>query len=151
MGKHREVYLLDPYLECLFVLDVEDLITAAEIKNLIGSDSVDVIGFDSDHLIYFDDEGLRSGINHYTMLQGHPDPLVGKLLISHRDLTRSVVFISPLEFLDQLTCYKPVIDPVIESIETKEGRLTTYISAVTGFQTRIQATAFVIRHLDITT
>lgn len=151
MGKHREVYLLDPHLECLFILNVKELITAAEIKTLIGSDSVDVLGFDSDHLIYFDDEGLRSGINHYTMLEGHPDPLVGKLLIAHRDLTRSVVFISPVEFLARLRCYKPVIDPVIESIETKYGHLTTFISAVTGFQTRIQATPIVIRHLDMTT
>lgn len=133
----RKIYLLDPVEKTLFALDTYGCKTVADIKEMIDCESVDAIFFDSDHVLYFDDDGLKRGVDHYTMVDGHPDPLVGKLLIMHRELECSVLFTSPEIFLAKLRCYKPVLDPVIETVETVDGNVTKFLSAVTGFDTRI--------------
>ncbi|KAB0566156.1 hypothetical protein [Brucella pituitosa] len=145
----REIYLLDPLKRTLFILETSSCKTITEIKKAIDCESVDAILLDGEHVLYFDDEGLKPGIDNYTIIEGHPDPLVGKILIMHRELEESVLFADPQEILSKLRSYRPVVDPIIQIVETGSENITTFLSAVNGFTARIVEIDLVVRRLSM--
>ena len=85
----RIAYVLDPQMAVFRQAKLSEGEGFKAIKNEIGSDAIDTLHLDSDHSLFFDDEGLRGSITHYTMLEGHPDPLAGRLLLLLMIRTRS--------------------------------------------------------------
>ncbi len=145
----RVIYLLDPIKRTLFILETSSCRTITEIKKAIDCDSVDAVFIDGEHVIYFDDDGLKPGIDNYTIIDGHPDPFVGKIMIMHRELDESVLFADPQEILSKLRSYRSVIDPIIQTVETGSENITTFLSAVNGFTTRIVEIDLVVRRLSM--
>mgnify|MGYP001430075340 CR=1 FL=1 len=131
------VYVLDPVLAQFRAQLVPELSPDA-IREIIECTAVDSIPFDSEHTLYFDDEGLRNGLSHYTMLDGFPDPLIGKLLLAASSARNKAPLIPIGEAAARFHSYRPVIDPVIRSDRISRNDVTSFISAVEGFTARIE-------------
>ena len=137
MKQDRIVYVLDPVLATLAITRLPDGDEIVAYKEIIGCDGVDDVRFDRTHSLYFNDEGLVDGITHYAMLEGHPDPLVGRLIIASTDKARPKPTVLANTIISRISCYRAVMDPVIETTEAVSEGMTTYVSAVTGFTLRI--------------
>jgi hypothetical protein len=114
----------------------------AFIADAIDCDVVDVITFDGAHSLYFDDAGLRNGLNHYMMLDGYPDPLIGKLLLLSNSAEEPSV--SMLEVAGRIQLFKPVLDPVIVATLFEADDVVFHISAVEKFTSRIERFAITV-------
>src|SRR5690606_15353171 len=119
----RIAYVLDPQMAVFRQAKLSEGEGFKAIKNEIGSDAIDTLHLDSDHSLFFDDEGLRGSITHYTMLEGHPDPLAGRLLLLADDPDEKQPGLSMEKALARFRCYRAVLDPVFETTNapTKEG------------------------------
>lgn len=134
--RDRMVYILDPYLAIFRSAAICGRDIVSEIRQLVGAAGIDSFALDHDHSLYFDDAGLKDGITHYSMVDGHPDPLVGRLIIASSGDTVTPT-LSAQTALSRIHCYHPVMDPVIEKSRSETGQITVFLSAVTGFKLRI--------------
>lgn len=137
MAGTSTVYLLDPQNALFEAIEIEvgdhDAITWE-----LECESADSLPFDENHTLYFDDAGLRAGISHYTILDGYPDPLGGKLLLAANDAEEGAApYMDLAEALNRFHCFKPVMDPVIETSSDFRDDVVSFISGVTQFNTRI--------------
>lgn len=138
MAEGRIIYLLDPAQAAFRAVEVSMLGTEV-ISAYLGCAAADSIRFDECHLLFFDDEGLRDGISHYTTIEGYPDPLGGRLILaSSNDLIASGPLISMEAALSRFRCYRSVMDPIIERSCVSNGDIVSFISTVSGFRTRIE-------------
>ncbi|MCM2476100.1 hypothetical protein HGO38_21725 [Rhizobium sp. CG5] len=137
MRRRKTVYLLDPFLATLRRAAISDKREAEDIKTLIGCDGVDAVAFDEAHSVYFDDVGLNVGITGYTTIDGHADPLGGRLVITHNDAYQNAPAISLEACVLRLNVFRAVMDPIIDTSRAETGELITFISVVTGFRLRI--------------
>ena len=75
-----KAYLIDPY-ECT-ITQVEYSGDFEEIYKLIDCDYFDCVGFNEFRdTLYVDDEGLYKDNKEFFMIDGYPQPLVGKALV----------------------------------------------------------------------
>jgi len=135
MSKNRLVYILDPSAAEFRSVDLPDL-SLTTIKEALGYDAVDTVKFDTDHVIFYNDNGLQHGISHYIRLSGHPDPFVGRILLASSGDADPLL--SAQDACARFALYKPVMDPVVTSSRASNGDHTTFISTVEGFDTRIE-------------
>lgn len=133
------VYLLDP-ANC--VVTTESVVFrefGSGLKSLLGASGAARTRYDDHHSLFFDDRGLCDGITAYTLFDGFPEPLCGRLVIAPNALS-SVA--APLIAVDQVLrrcrCHRVVMDPVIETIKVVEGEVQHFISRVTGFTPRVE-------------
>ncbi|MAY64081.1 MAG: hypothetical protein CML29_17900 [Rhizobiales bacterium] len=145
MKQGRIIYVLDPYSATLATVTIPDNDESGAYRRIIGSDGVDRVQFDRNHSLYFDDEGLADGITHYTMVDGHSDPMVGRLVIASDDAALSAPSLSAQSVLDRISCFQAVMDPVIRTTEATSEGMTTYVSAVSGFNFRVAPVTIRIR------
>lgn len=137
MERDNTVYILDPATARLLVLGLPQ-IDMSLIKEVLGYGAVDTLRLPSGHLIYFHDNGLQQGVTHYISIAGQPDPLVGRiLLVAHADGDEEV-FMSSQQAHAMISLFRPVMDPIITSSRASSADRTTFVSAVEGFQTRIE-------------
>lgn len=138
MVEGRTFYLLDPAQAVFCAIEVSTL-GAGIINAYLGCEAADSIRFDERHLLFFDDEGLRNGISHYTAIEGYPDPLGGRLILAPgNDLIASRPLISMEKALARFRCYRSVMDPIIDQLCVSKDDVVSFISAVSGFRTRIE-------------
>lgn len=136
------VFILDPALAQIRVVNVTDL-SDLSIRLALSCDAVDSMPFDDVHALYFNDEGIHSGISHYILMAGHPDPIVGPALLAPRPglgLARPMLL--PQTAAVRFRLFRPVMDPIITSKRMSVGDTTTFVSAVQGFNTRIEEVGF---------
>jgi len=112
-------YLLDIFSATLKPVTVDSANTLRDIYRHIGCSLVDIVAIGDRHVLYCDDEGLTEGLSGFTVLEGHPSPLAGNLLITGTNadgettsVTGSIETIAAL-----LTVVRPVLDPVFETID----------------------------------
>jgi len=75
-------YLLDIFSATLKPVTVDSANTLRDIYRQIGYSLVDIVAIGDRHVLYCDDEGLVEGLAGFTILEGHPSPLAGNLLIT---------------------------------------------------------------------
>jgi len=141
----RIAYVLDPYLAVFRQSELSNRTERAAIEAEIGCEAADSIRYDADHTLFFDDGGLRDGITHYTMLEGYPDPLVGKLVLLHSDFSEQKPTLSMQRALARFQCYRAVMDPIIKTSSTVKDDLTNFITGVSEFKLRIEQVVIAIR------
>lgn len=142
MPANCTVFILDPDLGQLRVVSIFDL-SDISIRLALCCDAVDNMPFDDSHTLYFNDEGIHSGISHYILMAGHPDPIVGPALLAPRPglgLARPTLL--PQMAAARFRLFRPVMDPIITSKRVCVGDMTTFVSAVEGFNTRIEEVSF---------
>ncbi|WLE00563.1 hypothetical protein PX860_27155 (plasmid) [Agrobacterium leguminum] len=134
MRTRHTIYVITPADGFIWVRHISSFSNSALGKE-IGCQGVSSLPVEGEHIVYYDDEGLRDGIDHYFQLEGHPDPLVGKLLIASTRFDRPTLSLESIA--SKFTLYKPVIDPIIKSTQTVVDDLRLYINGVDGFSARI--------------
>jgi hypothetical protein len=138
MAGIRTVYLLDPE-SALFQAITITVGDESAIINELGCEAVDFFRFDEQHTLFFDDEGLRAGISYYTIVDGFPDPLGGKLLLAaDEDEDGAAPHLELREAVVRFHCFRAVMDPIIVSSQSLRDDLVSFVSAVKGFATRIE-------------
>lgn len=134
MSNGHLAYAISPYPGQIRVQPFTDF-TTASLTEFLECSAVDSFPFDGDHTLYFDDEGLQDGIDHYFALAGHTDPLVGKLLITANHGDRPLL--SMREVVLRFNLFRPVIDPVIKSSRVLRNDLILFTNTVDRFEARI--------------
>lgn len=137
MNPHAIVYLLDPEQGMMKSCQIDSKSERC-ISKLSGHRALDRLKFDENHWLYFDDEGLRDGVTHYLAVEGHPDPLVGRVVLVNSEEKELSPKILIHEALTHFRCFRAVMDPIIESTHTIVNEVETYVSSVKGFRPRIE-------------
>jgi hypothetical protein len=128
-------YLLDPTTAQIKRTPIREL-SAQCLRKLVECEALGTLSFDASHTLYFDDEGLVDSLSHYMLLDGHPDPLIGKVFLLANDAAAPAI--SMADVIARLNLYKPVIDPVLKASSTTHADIVYYISAIEKFVPRIQ-------------
>lgn len=133
------VYLLDPANGVMTLETVPIRDAGSVLGLLIGTSGVGKARYDDHHTIYFDDGGLHNGVTAYTLFDGYPEPLCGKVVVAPNSLaTSSGPSVGMEMVLGQCRCYRAVLDPVIETVERVDGEVHHFISRVTEFKPRVE-------------
>ncbi|WP_339760438.1 hypothetical protein [uncultured Hoeflea sp.] len=128
-------YLIDPEA-CLIRPTEMQSLNNSLIADVIDCDAADFLMFDTVHSLYFDDTGLRNGLTHYMMLQGHADPLAGKMLLVRNAGPQPAI--SMQEVAARISLFKPVLDPVIVTKCIEHDDVSYHVSAVEEFKPRLE-------------
>ena len=138
MTDRYTAYVLDP-VQAQFKAQLLPDVELNTIRTILGVEAVDTFAFDGQHTVYFDDEGLQNGLTHYITVQGQPDPVVGFLVLLANADSGSRRPLMPIEdAASAFSLYRPVMDPIFSAVRASHGDLTTFVSAVEGFETRIE-------------
>lgn len=79
------VYLLDPEAGTIQAAEVAAPSAFSHTYGLIGCQLVEVVPFDTNHVLIVDEEGLRDGLTAFTVFDGYPQPLAGKIVLASLD------------------------------------------------------------------
>jgi hypothetical protein len=101
------------------------------------------VRFDERHSLFVDEEGLRDGLTAFTIFEGYPQPLAGKIVLVGGDGREP--YTSPMISLEDAAahfkCCRPVLDPVFATnYEMTAGGLIIS-GALMGLQVRIDRRA----------
>lgn len=142
MTKTVPVYLLDPEAGTIQTVEIEAKSAFSQTYKLIGCELVQVVPFDSHHVLIVDEEGLREGLTAFTICDNWHEPLAGKVVLV--GAMEGEHFLPPQITIEDAAKFfkicKPVVDPVFAHMdgEPEEG----VIPGITlkGFQSRITRT-----------
>lgn len=78
----QTAYLLDPDPDTTIfrAFELPDGISFKPIHDLIGCRLIELVRFDERHSLFVDEEGLRDGLTAFTIFEGYPQPLAGKIV-----------------------------------------------------------------------
>nr|CAD6438861.1 protein psiB [Rhizobium sp. Q54] len=135
------VYLLDPEAGTIQAAEVAAPSAFSQTYGLIGCQLVEVVPLDTNHVLIVDEEGLRDGLTAFTVFDGYPQPLAGKIVLASLDGSHVLSpQISIEEAAARLNVCKPVLDPVFAKADEHSPNGVILGGALIGFQTRITRT-----------
>ncbi len=82
MPQPKTVYLVDPEAGTIKPQRSQHLAHSLRPNGLIGCQLVEVVPFDTNHVLIVDEEGLRDGLAAFTVFDGYPQPLAGKIVLA---------------------------------------------------------------------
>lgn len=136
-------YLLDPETTIFRAVELPTGISFKPIYDLIGCRLIEVVRFDERHSLFVDEEGLHDGLTAFTIFEGYPQPLAGKLVLVGGD--GSEPYHSPLISLEDASphfkCCRPVLDPVFATHDEMTAGGLIISGALMGLQVRIDRRA----------
>jgi hypothetical protein len=142
MTKTATIYVIDPAAATIEAVEIEARSAFSQTYTLIDCRLVEVVPFDTHHKLIVDEEGLRDGLAAYSMLDGYPQALAGKLVLVGEDDGDFVAApkISIEEAAKRFCCVRPVLDPVFATV--KEDRSDVFVigTILAGFETRLEST-----------
>ncbi|MBC2774976.1 protein psiB [Rhizobium sp. AQ_MP] len=139
MTRKTTVYVVDPHTETIQAVDVEAPSAFSQTYTLINCQLVEVVPFDSNHVLIVDEEGLRDGLTAFTIFDGYPQPLAGKIVLTSLDGAHVLPpQISIEEAANRFKCCKPVLDPVFAQQDEHTPKGVILAGVLIGFQTRIE-------------
>lgn len=141
MTKTATVYLLDPDAGTIQTVEIAAQSAFSQTYKLIGCQLVEVVPFDSHHVLITDEEGLRDGLAAFTAFDGYPQPLAGKLVLASLDGSHLLPpQITIEDAAKHFKICKPVLDPVFAENDEHTPKRVILAGALLGFQTRITRT-----------
>ncbi|MQB13173.1 DUF3846 domain-containing protein [Agrobacterium sp. ICMP 6402] len=142
MTKAATVYLLDPEAGTIQTVEIDARSAFAQTYTLIGCELVQVVPFDSHHVLVIDEDGLQDGLTSFTIADGYPQPLAGKIVLvgAHNGERFTPLQITIEDAAKRFTVCKPVLDPVFASIDETTMKGVILAGFLTGLQTRITRT-----------
>ncbi|WP_137136978.1 DUF3846 domain-containing protein [Rhizobium sp. FKY42] len=139
MTRTSTLYLLDPHTETIQEVEVAASSAFSQSYRLIGCNLVEVVPFDSKHALIIDEEGLRDGLTAFTIFDGYPQPLAGKIVIGALDGAHlQTPQISIEDAAKRFEVCKPVLDPVYAQHDEHTPKGVILMGVLIGFQTRIE-------------
>ncbi|MCT7377964.1 protein psiB [Chelativorans salis] len=143
MTKTTILYVLDPETTIFRGVTVSADAGIKGIYELIGSRKIDAVLFDERHSLYLNNDGLKDGLTAYTIFDGYPQPLAGKLVLAAE--SRDRLYRTPLMSLTaaarHFECCRPVLDPVYATGCGSNRKGMLFVGALCGFQARIERRA----------
>lgn len=141
-NKIASLYVLDPETTLFrhMLMSTEHGFTP--LYEAMGCSLVEALRFDDRHLLFADEDGMRDGLTSFTIFDGYPQPLAGKLVLACLD---DEPFATPLISIEdaaaRFKCARPLLDPVYASEDGKPGSAIVFSTVLQGFQTRIERRA----------
>ena len=141
MEKNATIYILDPETATFSAVEMPTDNGFAPLYAALACQVIETLHYDDRHVIFFDEDGLRNGLAAFTTLDGHPQPLAGKLALAcHEAEPFATPLLSIGDVAKRFQCARPLLDPVFD---TEQGSTESGIAVRTklrGFQTRIEKT-----------
>lgn len=136
-------YLLDPETTLFCAVTLPRGISFKPIYELIGCRLIELVRFDERHSLFVDEEGLHDGLTAFTIFEGYPQPLAGKIALVGGD--GGEPYTSPLISLEDAAahfkCCRPVLDPVFATSDEKTPGGIIIAGPLMGLQARIERRA----------
>lgn len=136
------LYVLDPETTLFRLMLMSTEHGFKPLYAAMGCTLVEALRFDDRHLLFADEDGLRDGLTAFTIFDGYPQPLAGKLVLACLD---DEPFATPLisieDAANRFECARPLLDPVFSSEEGTRGSGLVFSTVLQGFQTRIERRA----------
>lgn len=133
------VYSLESETAIFRAAELSDRNSIAAISNLIGSDLIQMIRFDDMHALFVEEEALRAGLTAFTIFDGYPTPLAGKIALLGGN--GSQPYCSPsitmTEAARRFQCCRPVLDPVFVPADQMAQKGLVLAGALESLQVRI--------------
>lgn len=151
MTKTATVYVIDPAAATIQAVDIEARSAFSQTYKLIDCRLVEIVPFDSHHKLIVDEEGLRDGLVAYSMLDGYPQALAGKLVLVGED--DGDFFEAPKicieEAAKRFRCVRPVLDPVFATVNQDRADVFVIGTVLNGFETRLESTVPTVVEGDV--
>lgn len=142
MNKTASLYVLDPETTLFRPMLMSTKNGFTPLYEAMGCTLVETLRFDDRHLLFADEDGLRDGLTAFTIFDGYPQPLAGKLVLACLD---DEPFASPLMSIEdaakRFQCARPLLDPVYDTSTGSSGSGLVFATVLQGFQTRIERRA----------
>lgn len=136
-------YLLDPETTIFKPVELPVSTGIRPIYELIGCRLLEVVRFDERHTLFVDEEGLHEGLTAFTIFEGFPQPIAGKIVLVGGDGREP--YTSPLISLEDAAkhfkCCRPVLDPVFAKADELSSGGIIIAGALAGLQCRIERRA----------
>ncbi|TIL49625.1 protein psiB [Mesorhizobium sp.] len=139
----QTAYLLDPETTIFRALEFPAGNSYKPLYDLISCQMIEVVRFDERHTLFVDEEGLRDGLTAFTIFEGYPQPLAGKIILVGGD--GSAPYASPLISVEDAAAYfkccRPVLDPVFATGDEVTAGGLIIAGVLMGLQVRIERRA----------
>lgn len=143
MIRANTAYMLDPETTIFRPVELQVDMGIRPIYSLIGCHLLEVVRFDERHTLFVDEEGLRDGLTAFTIFEGFPQPIAGRIVLVGGD--GSAPYTSPLISLEDAAkhfkCCRPVLDPVFAKTDEISAGGIIIAGALAGLQCRIERRA----------
>ncbi|MCA1444661.1 hypothetical protein I6F07_31710 [Ensifer sp. IC4062] len=130
------VYLLDPETTLFRAVELAGAVSVKPISDLLGCE----VAHES-HWLFVDEEGLRPGVTAFTIFDGYPQPLGGKIILAGDK--RSESYHSPSinigDAAAHFQCCRPVIDPVFVTPCDVQSKGLILAGVLTDLNVRIES------------
>ncbi|RVI80488.1 protein psiB [Sinorhizobium meliloti] len=142
MVRANTAYVLDP--ETIFkpvALQVD--LAIRPLYEIIGCRLLEVVRFNERHTLFVDEEGLQDGLTAFTIFEGFPQPIAGKIVLVGGDGSTPYTFplISLEDAAEHLKCCRPVLAPVFAKADEISPGGIIIAGALAGLQCRIERRA----------
>jgi hypothetical protein len=142
MTKTATVYLLDPDAGTIQTVEIAAQSAFSQTYKLIDCRLVEVVPFDSHHVLIVDEEGLRDGLTAFTICDNYRQPLAGKIVLAGAQEDEH--FLPPQITIEDAAKFfkicKPVLDPVFAHNDEQTPKGVILGGVLRGFQSRITRT-----------
>ncbi len=143
MMRVNTAYLLDPETTIFKPVELPVSMGIRPIYDLIDCRLLEGVRFDERHTLFVDEEGLKEGLTAFTIFEGYPQPLAGKIALVGGDGCEP--YTSPLISLgdaaQHFRCCRPVLDPVFAKADEISAGGIIIAGALAGLQCRIERRA----------
>ncbi|KSV73559.1 hypothetical protein N183_24300 [Sinorhizobium sp. Sb3] len=143
MERANTAYVLDPETTIFKPVGLPVSTGIRPVYELIGCRLLEVVRFDERHTLLVDEEGLKEGLTAFTIFEGFPQPIAGKIVLVGGD--GSSPYTSPLVSLEDagkhFKCCRPVLDPVFAKTDEISPGGIIIAGALAGLQSRIERRA----------
>ncbi|MEY9534693.1 DUF3846 domain-containing protein [Sinorhizobium fredii] len=143
MLRANTAYVLDPETTIFKPVGLPVSTGIRPVYDLIGCRLLEVVRFDERHTLLVDEEGLQEGLTAFTIFEGFPQPIAGKIVLVGGD--GSSPYTSPLVSLEDAAkhfkCCRPVLDPVFAKTDEIYPGGIIIAGALAGLQSRIERRA----------
>ncbi|MCA1441907.1 protein psiB [Ensifer sp. IC4062] len=143
MVRANTAYVLDPETTIFKPIELQVDLGIRPLYAIIGCRLLEVVRFDERHTLFVDEEGLQDGLTAFTIFEGFPQPIAGKIVLVGGD--GSTPYTSPLISLEDAAkhfkCCRPVLDPVFAKADEISPGGIIIAGALAGLQCRIERRA----------
>ena len=81
MVRANTAYVLDPETTIFKPVELQVDLGIRPLYAIIGCRLLEVVRFDERHTLFVDEEGLQNGLTAFTIFEGFPQPIAGKIVL----------------------------------------------------------------------
>lgn len=132
-------YVLDPATQIMRPVKLDARDPGRDVNRHLGCIFTERVPVDHGHAIYIDDNGMNNSLSGFTILDGWPNPLAGRLVVVGIDENgrRVTPSLSMSEIAEKLTVVRPALDPLFETFTARSESVFVAGTRVGNFAVRL--------------